>query len=188
MSKGAKIALAVVAILLVLCCIGSLGSYLAYKQVGSQAFTEDPVRAAKIGQEIVAYTLPPGYREESATDVLLFKAVSIGPESEAAGPMTLTLTQFPGRLYTDQANKEQQATRLQTECLNNLQPRLVGIQRAMIKSQHISLIITETCQTPPFRMLGGTFTGDNGSITLMIVGSASAWDQEMVDSFLASIR
>ena len=191
MSKGVKIALVFIVVLLALCCIGSLGSYFIYeqyKQVANQASTDDPVRAAKIGQEIVTYTLPPGYREQSATDVLLFKTVSIGPESEAASPMTLTLTQFMVKSHIDQAARERQAKQLQTDCLDNLQPRFVGIQKTMIKGQRVTLTITDSCPTRLIRILSGTFNGDNGSVMLMAMGSPSDWDQEMLDSFLASIR
>jgi hypothetical protein len=38
------------------------------------------------------------------------------------------------------------------------------------------------------RQISGLFQGRGGPTMLMVTGEANAWDQEMLDSFIASIR
>jgi uncharacterized membrane protein len=56
MSRGVKITLVVIGIVLVLCCIGGVATYFITTRVVSQTFTADSTQAAQIGHEIVDYT------------------------------------------------------------------------------------------------------------------------------------
>ncbi len=196
MSKGVKIALVVVAILLVLCCLGGLGFYFISQRVVSQAITDDPTKAATLGHEIVDYNLPDGYRELGGMNALVFKMVFIGSASKTSDSRFIVLMQIPAGTNMDQAEMQRQITQAmqQQGQGRNMQTHVVGTQTATIKGQPVTLTISEGTVTEGsdagtvFRQVIGVFPGKDGTAMLMAMGQKDTWDQATLDNFLASIR
>ncbi len=196
MSRGVKIALVIVVILLGLCCIGGAGFYFITQRVVSQAFTDDPAKSATLGHEIVDYTLPDGYRELGGMNALVFKMVFIGTASNTSDSMFIVLMQIPSGTNMDQAEMQRQMTQAMQQQGQGraMQTHVVGTQTATIKGQPVTLTVSEGTVTEgndagaTFRQVIGVFPGKDGTAMLMAMGKKDTWDQATLDGFLASIK
>ncbi len=196
MSRGVKIALVVVVILLGLCCVGGAASIFVFQRVASEAFTEDPAKAASMGHEIVDYSLPDGYRELAGMNAAIFKMVFIGPTSTNPDSMFLILMQISaGTNMSPEEMQRQMADAMQKQGQGrNVQMHVVGTQTATIKGQPVTLTVSEGEVTggsdagTTFRQVMGIFPAKAGTAVLMAMGKKDTWDQATFDSFLASIK
>ncbi len=196
MSRGVKIALVIVVIVLGLCCIGGAGFYFITQRAVSQAITDDPAKAATLGHEIVGYSLPDGYRELGGMNALGFKMVFIGSAANTSGSMFVVLMQIPaGANVTEEEMQQQMTQAMQQQGMGrNMQTHVVGTQTATIKGQPVTLTISEGTVTEGndagtvFRQVVGVFPGNGGTAMLMAMGKKDTWDQATLDGFLASIK
>ena len=192
MSRGVKITLVVVAIVLVLCCISGVSIYIIARQTANQAFTVDSAQAAKIGHEIVDYTLPPGYREEGAMNAFVFKMVMIGSSSYSTNAMMFMLMQYPFGSNVSQEEMERQMRQAwaQQSQRSYAQMKVVGTQKATIRGQAVTLIVSEggVSDNQTMRQVMGFFSGKGGMAAVMATGLKETWDQAAMDSFLASMK
>ncbi len=196
MSRGVKIALVIVIILLGLCCIGGAGFYFISQRVVSQAVIDDPAKAAALGHEIVDYNLPDGYRELGGMNALVFKMVFIGSTSKTSDSMFIMLMQIPSGTNMDQEEMQRQMTQAMQQQGQGraMQTHVVGTQTATIKGQPVTLTISEGEVTEGsdagaiFRQVMGVFPAKDGTAMLMAMGKKDTWDQATLDSFLASIK
>ena len=177
--------------MLVLCCIGGVVAFLVAKQAISQSLTIDPVQAAKIGHEIVDYTLPPGYREKSAMNTSSIKNVTIGPLSPSPDVMILVLAQFSPVPGLSQEENEQRMRKLSAQSQrDNTSAQIVGTQQVTIRGQSVTLTVTEGkgIGGRTFRYVTGIFPGNGGTVMLTATGDKDSWNQTILDNFLASIK
>lgn len=196
MSRGVKITLVVVAVLLALCCVGGVAAFLIggrlLGQAAQQAFVEDPEQAAQIGHEIADYVLPPGYHEMGAMNALIFKMVFIGPQSRSSDMMIFALMQYPIGSDVDQEEMQRQMRQAveQQSRRRNMQMRVVGTRQVTIKGQPVTLVISEgsSSEGQMFRQVWGMFPGKGGTAMIMAMGAQDSWDQAALDKFLASIK
>jgi hypothetical protein len=196
MSRGVKIALVVVVILLGLCCMGGAAFFFISQRVVSQAFTDDPAKAATLGHEIVDYNLPDGYRELGGMNALVFKMVFIGSASKTSDSMFIMLMQIPAGTDMDREEMQKQMTQAmqQQGQGRNFQAHVVDTQTVTIKGQPVTLTVSEGEVTEGsdagsvFRQVIGVFPGKDGTAMLMVMGKKDTWDQAALDSFLASIE
>jgi len=192
MSRGLKITLVIVAIALFLCCVGGLGVTLLGARLFGRAIITDPDRAEAVGREIAGYDLPPGYDEMFAMDVMGIKMVAIGPTALTSDFMVIMLMQFPAGMEISREEMErqmEQALARQTG-LGRADMRVVGQEQAIIKGEPVTLTVREgtTEDGGQLRQVSGLFQGKSGPTMLMVMGEAAAWDQPMLDRFIASIR
>jgi hypothetical protein len=197
MSRGVKITLIVVAVLLVLCCAGGAAVFLIggpiLGRAVSRTFVQDPAQAAKTGHEIVDYTLPPGYREMFAMNMVGIKMVAIAPQEQSGNAMVLMLMQFPAGSNLSQEDMERQMQQAwsQQGQRGSVQMQVVGTQKVTIRGQTVTLTISEGSSgtsSATMRQAVGVFAGNNGLVMLMAMGDKYRWDQAALDEFLASIR
>jgi hypothetical protein len=193
MSRGVKIALVVIGIVLVLCCIGGVATYFITARAVGQAFTTDSKQAAKIGHEIVDYTLPSGYQEQGGIKMVGIKMVIIAEHrtSQSGDRMALTLMQFPAGLNLSQEDMERQMSQtLAQQGQRGSEPlQVVGTQKVTVKGQPVTLTISEASGSEGVhRQATGVFPGKDGLVMLMAFGTKADWDQATLDQFLASIK
>ena len=196
MSKGVKIALVIVVILLGLCCVGGAAFYFISQRVVSQAFTDDPAKAATLGHEIVDYSLPDGYRELGGMNALVFKMVFIGSASKTSDSMFMILMQIPAGANMSPEEMQRQMTQAMQQQGKGraMQTHVVGTQTATIKGQPVTLTVSEGEVTQGsetgsvYRQVMGVFPAKDGTAMLMVMGNKDTWNQATLDSFLASIR
>jgi hypothetical protein len=197
MSRGVKITLIVVAVVLVLCCAGGAVAFLVggslFGRAVSQAVVQDPAQAAKVGHEIVDYTLPPGYQEVFAMNMVGIKMVAISQPDKSGDTMALMLMQFPATSNLDQEQMEQQMQQAwsQQSQRGTVNMQVVGTQKVTIRGQSVMLTVSEGTSgssDATTRQVTGVFTGKGGFVMLMAMGDKNRWDQTALDTFLASIK
>jgi len=190
MNKQLKIALTVIAGVVVICGTSYLALYFIAKQaIGQMAPITDPVRASKIGHEIVNYTLPPGYCEQSASSALGYKVVVIGPQSGITNAMTIVLMEGPAGSNGDE-EVASQGTDLQ-ENIDDQYMRIVSTQTVTIQGRPVTLTTCESIESdnPVRRWASGIFPGKgNAEVAISAAGLMDTWDQAAWESFLASIK
>ncbi len=176
--------------------VGGAAAYFITQRVVSQAVIDDPTKAATLGHEIVAYSLPDGYRELGGMNALVFKMVFIGSASKTSDSMFIVLMQIPTGANMDEAEMQRQMTQAmqQQGQGRNMQTHVVGTQTATIKGQPVTLTVSEGTVTEgsdagtTFRQVIGVFPGNAGTAMLMAMGKKDTWDQATLDGFLASIK
>jgi hypothetical protein len=191
MSRGLRTALILAAIVLFCCCVAGLGGTLLGTRVFGRALITNPDRVQAVGREIADYDVPSGYQELFAMNMLGVKIVAIGPAAPADF-MMIMLMQLPSGLEVSQSEMErqiEQALARQTG-LARADMTKVGEEEALIKGEPVTLIVREgvTDDGEQMRQVTGLFEGKDGPALLMVAGEVDAWDTEMVDRFIASIR
>jgi hypothetical protein len=191
-SRGLKIALVMVAIVLFCCCVTGLGATLLGTRLAGRAFITNPDRVQAVGSQIADYDVPPGYGEMFAMNMMGIKLVAMGPSSVPPDFMMIMLMQFPPGMDVGQGEMErqvEQALARQTG-LGSAEMTSVGREEATIKGEPVTLTMREgvTDRGESLRQVTGLFEGKGGPTILMISGDVTAWDQAIVDEFIASIR
>ena len=191
MNKQLKIALAVIVGVVVLCGTSYVAIYFIAKQaIGQMMPITDPARASKIGHEIVNYTLPPGYREQSASSALGYKVVIIGPQSGITNAMTIALMEGP--IGSNGSREEAlQETDLTQENIDDRYMRTVSTQTVTIQGRPVILATYESIESDSqvHRWVNGIFPGKgNTEVAILAASMKDAWDQAALDSFLDSIK
>lgn len=192
MTKGTKIAIGVVAALVVLCvCLGvaSFGGLFYFGQQIAESATEDPAEVAEIASGIADYDLPPGFSEQFGMRFLIFDMVAFGSDDNK---QAILLMQFSEMIGMDQAEMEQQMNQSVQEQMGqqDLDLQVVDQTTTTIRDETVTLTIREGTDVDDetVRQITGAFPGKGGSALLMIVGPQQSWDQAAIDDFIASIR
>jgi hypothetical protein len=192
MSRGLRIALILVAIVLFLCCVAGLGITLLGTRLVGRAFITNPDRVQAVGREIADYDVPPGYDEMFAMNVLGMQMVAIGPHDPAANTMAIMLAQFPAGVGISQQEIERQMKQALARQigLGGANMTVVGQEQVVIRGESVTLTVREGIAEDgePMRQVTGLFQGKEGPAMLMVIGEANTWDQATLDRFIASIR
>ncbi len=194
MSRGVKITLIVVAVVLVVCCLGAIVASLIVGRFAGQAFTTDPNRARQVGHEIADYTLPAGYSEQAGMNMAGIRMVVIAQhaQTQSADEMAIIMMQFPASLNLSPEEMERQIGQQMERQFQrgNEQMQVVGTQPATIKGQTVTLTVSEGTGSSgvTHRQVTGVFPGKDGTAMLMAFGAKDTWNQQALDNFLASIR
>jgi hypothetical protein len=191
-SRGLRIGLVLIAIALFFCCVAGLGLTLLGTRLAGRAIITNPDRVQAVGNQIADYDVPPGYEEMFAMNMMGMKLVAIGPSTPTADSTMIMLMQFPAGMDVSRQQMErqvEQALARQTG-LSSADMTSVGKEEAVINDEAVTLTVREgtTGRGERIRQLTGLFDGRSGPTILMITGEVAAWDQEMVDAFITSIR
>jgi len=192
MSRGLKIALILIAIMLFCCCVAGLGTTLLGTRLVGRAFITNPERVQTVGSQIADYDVPSGYEEMFAMNMMGIKMVAMGPASPTPAFMVIMLMQFPPGMDASRGEMERQIEQALARQigLGSADMTSVGQEEAFIKGEPVNLTVREgvTDRDEHLRQVTGLFDGKEGPVVLMISGDVTTWDQEMVDEFIASIR
>ena len=192
MSRGLKVALIVIAIVLFCCCVAGLGATLLGTRLMGRAFITNPERVQAVGDQIADYDVPPSYEEMFAINMMGIKMVAMGPSSPTTAFVMIMLMQFPPGMEVSRGEMErqiEQALARQTG-LGSAEMISVGQEEVTIKGEPVILTVREgvTDRGEHMQQVTGLFAGKGGPVVLMSSGDVTAWDQEVVDEFIASIR
>ncbi len=190
MSKGWKVATSVGALVLCLCAIACISTFIIGRYTLPKTIASQPEQAAKIGHEIVDYTLPAGYRE--LVGMSLFGAKWVTIASDSADTLMIMLMQFPKNVEMSQEEMQQQMERSLAQQNNRRTTNLkvVGTQKVAIKGSQVVLTVSEEQSTDDqaMRQVVGVFPGKAGVVMIMVMGEIKTWTQDVLDEFLASIQ
>jgi len=192
MSRGARAALILTAILLFLCCVGGLGLTLLGTRLIGRVFITNPDRVRAVGQQIADYDVPADYEEMLAMNVMGIKMVAIGSTTPSPSFMMIVLMQFPRGLGVTQEEMERQIEQAMARQggLGDADMTIVGQEETTIKGEPVTLTVREgtTGGGEHLRQMSGLFPGKGGPAMVMVIGETAVWDQPAVDLFIASIR
>jgi len=147
---------------------------------------------AAIGQQIVRYQLPKGFKEMFASDLLGFKMVAIGPTDPRAELPVIVLLQLPDVVDMDEEELRKQLERalVQQAGTGNADMQVVNTQRTVIRGQEVTLTVRRGTVSggQTLRQISGVFSGPNGPVFLFVTGVENNWDSSEIDEFIHSIQ
>lgn len=194
MSRNAKIILGVLGGLFLLCVCTSIAGWFALRRAGEaleSSVTEEPAEVAALAEQIVEYELPPGYQEAFGMSLFSFDMVAFAPIGGDNGP-SIMLMQLPPSVQMDQEEMERQLEQaMQNPNQQNAQNMQIVEERTItIRGQDVPLVTREgsTDDGGSLRQSTALFMGKKGTTMLMIAGSPEVWDQELLDTFIASLE
>jgi hypothetical protein len=141
-----------------------------------------------VADQIASYTVPEGYREEFAVELMDYQVVSlIGPETSSH----IYLIQAPEDVEVNIDQLQQQAAVLNDD--HNIDPKQMQVvenRPVVIRGQSATLVILEglNSENQPYRSATALFEGRSGPALVSISSMVSVWNPEMVDAFLASLN
>ena len=192
MTKGTKIALGIVAALVLICICVGIGGFIGLYFVGdqvTQSVAEQPEEVAVIADGIADYDLPPGFSESFGMSLFGFDMVAFSGSDEQ---QVILMMQFPRAAGLNQAQMEQQMEQSMQQQMGrqNFNLEVVDEITTTIRDETVTLTVREGTddQGQGLRQLTGVFPGKDGTVLLMIMGSQQNWDQAGIDAFIASIR
>ncbi|MEW5871432.1 MAG: hypothetical protein AB1894_19320 [Chloroflexota bacterium] len=152
----------------------------------------DPTLAAQRARALIDYDLPSGYQE---TRSLQFQEASIVIIDRIEQPSELFFEIQNETLKISDPENQQYRESIEEAWARDVgnrhyDTRRVGEQTATIRGQTVSLSVREGEDEDqrPVRQWIGVFAGKQGDVILIVAGTLEAWDQALVEAFLASIR
>lgn len=187
MSKGLKIALIVVAVLVCLCAVGGGATLYFGSSLMGQALVTDSAEAAKVGQEIAEYQKPVGYNEQMAMNIAGVKMVMLGGGD---GGVIMMMQAPAGAMSDADLKARMQQSFNQSMGRNNVTLSSAGTQDVVIKGKTVKMEMAEGTNDKGVKIRQGiaVFEGKGGPAILMLMGSEADWDPAKIDAFLASIK
>lgn len=183
-----------VAVVGVLCLVACGVAFLVFRQIGTQvgeSFKTDPADMAAVSDKIADYDMPPGYKAQVSMSLFVYDMVMIGPSQTGSSSMTIMLMQFNNGAGLDQAQMEEQMRQAfeQQGGQPGMQMKVVETREETIRGEQVPVTISEgTSQGITLRQWMTVFKGNGGPTVLMIQGSTSDWDDELILNFIHSIR
>jgi hypothetical protein len=148
-----------------------------------------PDRVQAVAEQIASYTLPDGYTEQFAVDLLGYQLVSLqGPTPSSHA----YLVQAPKDTQVDMADLQKQARTIEGDRrgsdLSDLQ--IVETRTATLRGQEVPVVVGEGVNSEklPYRQVTALFEGRSGPALVNISAPVDEWDWDLVDEFLASIE
>jgi hypothetical protein len=180
---------------LLFCCGAVLVAALVFQQAGKkiqEGMKTDPEAAVEAAHKIADYDLPEGYQEKVAMEILVYSFVMIGPQystTNLTGPVFM-LAQFQAGVNQEQMEEQLRQSFEQQAGNRGLSMSLVKVEDKTIRGEETKVATYEGTDENGLviRQVITSFPGKDGTAMLMIMGSAEAWDQDMVDTFIESIR
>jgi hypothetical protein len=192
MTRNGKIFLGCLAGLLLLCVCGVVTGVLLLRSTDrflTQTLDSSPEHVAGIAAKIAEFELPDGYSPDFGMSFLGMSTVSYSSYDSGGRIM---LMQFPATFKLNRAAMEQQLRRatLQGDRNSYADLEVVGESEATIRGEEVKLTISEGTNyaDETYRQISGVFRGKGGLTLLVVQEPDSTWDQETIDTFLASIR
>ena len=189
MSRGLKITLIVVAVLVCLCAVGGGATLYFGSSLMGQALVTDSAEAAKIGKEIADYEKPAGYNEQMAMNIAGVKMVIMGG-GEGSSSVIMMMQAPAGTLSEADLKARMQQSFNQSMGRNNVTLSPAGTQDVVIKGKTVKMEMSEGTNDKGAKIRQGiaVFDGKGGPAVLMMMGSEADWDPTQIDAFLASIK
>lgn len=179
---------------LFLCCCAAAAAILVFGGIGrsiQEGMTTDPQSISKTLREMVDYDLPDGYQERLGMDFGFYTIAMIGPVSYVSDEPLILFAQFSGfGMSQEQMEQQLRQSFEQQSGRRGLEMRLVDVRQMTIRGNETDVAIYEGADDSgvAMRQLIASFPGKEGTVILMVMGDPSAWDAQVIDDFILSIR
>jgi hypothetical protein len=189
MNKTVKIIVIILGSLMALCLCAAVTGLLVYRNTGrilSRTLDNDPEKVTTIGDYIVEFTLPAGFGEGQGVHLANFSMVTY---TAADGRTHIFLFQAPSSLTLDKNELERQMG-LATGKDEWNEVTVIETLPCQIRGDAATLVISEGVSHDGrlYRSASAVFEGNEGTALVNFSGPANQWDQEMVNTFIASMR
>ena len=200
MSKNTKIVLGIVGGVTALCVCICVGGWIALKISGKvlqETMVQDtPEEAAATAKEIIDYKLPTGYQEQMAMNMGFIQMITIADTQSTDTENARPLIMIASMSSDIEADEEELRLQIQLSMQRSsnrqgYEMKLVEEQEVTISEQQVNLMIYEGVDekgNPIKQIVSGLFDGKNSKVMLFIMGQESNWNQEEIDTFIASIK
>lgn len=189
MTEHRKKIIALLGSLFIICsCCGGLTFWLG--SLFSRSVVTEPSKVKDIGREIAEYTPPAGYSEILGVNFMNTKTVAMATEDPSSDTI-IFLMQVPEAQGVSEAEIEQQLQlmlrRFNVQPIDFTQER---IETRLVNDQEVEVTFHRGVDNAgkAFKQMTVFFRGGKGRAFLMAQGSEAGWDQEALDSLLASIQ
>jgi hypothetical protein len=194
MSNTTKTILIVLGVIVLCCCVIGAGGFIAFNNVirsieAGDLFNSDPGQISQVTADLPDYDVPAGFQEEYVMDVFgLFQGVFISSQSRGAMIMMMQINDsFLGGLegYEEQF----QESFIQQYQVEDITLNQVGERDIEIDGHQTTLAIFEGSDADGYEYIQWVtyFPGDNGTVMVVILGSAVTWSDAEMESFLNTI-
>ena len=167
-----------------LCLIACVVLFLVAGKMGSDMFNFNPNDVQGVSDTIAQYDMPPGYKPFMSMSLpSMYDIVAL---SDDGGTMIM-LMQFTGDLGMTEEQMRQSFEQQRWKV--GVHMKVVETREDTIRGQKVTITISEgTNQGVTMRQWMTVFAGNGGPTVLMIQGSASNWDDDLITNFIHSIR
>jgi hypothetical protein len=174
-----------------LCLCAAVVSFFVLREMASRAsnaFKTEPGEVAEVSDGIAKFDIPPGYEVNMAMSFFNYDMVSIMPTPSASTEMTIMMMQFTGGAGADE-EQMQEALRQQGN-QPSVQMKIVEQRTGIIRGEEVPVTISESTASGSFtlRQWTAVFSGNKGPTILMIQGSTTDWDDDLIKDFIESIH
>ncbi len=188
-SKKLLIGLGIIA---VICSCIAGAAYFAFRKFESRlqnAVNGDPTSVARARQDIAEFDIPEGY-QPFALNMFNYDMLTLTPVSAQSG-MTIMLMQYTGLTAGNSEQMEEQLRRAisQQGGQAGTSMKLVDTYEETIRAQTVTVSVSEgQFQGLTMRQWSTVFQGNKGPTIVMVQGITEAWDDQLLDDFIKSIK
>lgn len=150
-------------------------------------YTEDADEIRAMADAITTYTVPQGYSEEFAAELMGYQMVNL------QGPLPschIYLVQAPEDFTADVDKLQQQARDMEggKGLDQSRDMRVVEEREVSLRGETVILLVREgrNSEDLPYREASAAFTGRGGMALLSISSPVEQWDWDLVEQFIAS--
>lgn len=156
---------------------------------GCSSAQKDTASIRAVADKISGYSIPQGYSEQFALDVMGYQMVSLVGKTPNCH---IYLVQAPKGTEADIARLEEQARSMEASKKND-RPRDVRVvenRTVTIRGQEVQMAVGEGTNSDnlPYREISALFDGRGGPTLVSVASPVDQWDWDQVNAFLASIE
>jgi hypothetical protein len=188
-SKKLLIGFGVVA---VICCCAAGTAFLAMREFGRKMdnfASGEPTAVARIRENIAAFEIPPGY-SPIAMSFLGYDVVSLTPDRSGPG-MMIMLMQYSSFAAGSAEQMEEQLRQAAERQVGRpgASMQVVEVRQEVIRGETVEVTVSEgTFEGLIMRQWTAIFSGNQGPTILMVQAPLEAWDEDLLEKFITSIR
>lgn len=191
MSESKKLLIGFVIVGMICCCMVGIsfwGFRQFEKQVENISNGNDPDAVAKMQEKIVEFDVPPDY-QPMAMSMVIYDMVYLTP-SNSSEPMII-LMQY--NTVTATSREQMERSLRQAAEQQGTQPgtamEVVDSFNTVIRGETVTITVSEG-NTSGFslRQWITVFEGNNGLVLMMIQGPVEGWNDQLVETFIKSIK
>ena len=178
-----------------LCLVACVVAFFVLRQVGtqvSQAIKTNPADVQAVSDKIAKYDMPPGYKAQLSMSFVVYDMVMLAPSQSGSSSMIIMMMQFSGggaNLDRQQMEQQMQQASQQQGGQPGMQMKVVETREETIRGEKVTVTVSEgTSQGITIRQWMTVFQGNGGPTVLMIQGSTSDWNDQLISNFIQSIR
>lgn len=177
-----------------LCLVACIVAFFVVGQLGKQvsdAIKMDPADVQAVSDKIAQYDMPPGYKAQMSMSIMMYDMVMIAPSQPSSSTMMIMLMQFNNSagLSREQMEESMRQAYQQQGGVGGVQMTVIETHEETIRGEQVQVTISEgTSEGITMRQWMTVFRGNGGPTVLMIQGSASEWDEDLILNFVQSIR